>query len=283
FQSNKQMLAFLLCNCYTVGRKYFADGRAEFLNGLLLQIFRGYRPPTTRKGQKDVVQLYSHRTMHSVMSLGRALLDLSGTMQIVFKNLQRKGDMMDKILFLNACVRPESRTYILAKQILAKMSGLVEEVNLEQAGILPLNWATLQERDAYVRSNDFSAPIFQYARQFVAADTIVIAAPYWDLSFPSTIKIYLEAVTVCGLSFAYTDAGAPKGLCKAKKLIYVTTAGGSISTYNLGYDYIKTLAHTFYEIPTILCYTAENLDIEGADVDAIMRQAIDAIATEESI
>lgn len=191
--------------------------------------------------------------------------------------------MMNKILFLNACVRPESRTYILAKQVIAKMSGLVEEVNLEQAGILPLNWATLQERDAYVYNKDFSAPMFQYARQFVDADTIVIAAPYWDLSFPSTIKIYFEAVTVCGLSFAYTNTGNPKSLCKAKKLIYVTTAGGTISKHNFGYDYIKTLAHTLYEIPDILCYTAENLDIKGADVDKIMRQAIDAIATDEHI
>ncbi|MEG0614175.1 MAG: NAD(P)H-dependent oxidoreductase [Oscillospiraceae bacterium] len=190
---------------------------------------------------------------------------------------------MNKILFLNACVRPESRTYILAKQVIAKMSGVVEEVNLEQAGILPLNWETLQERDTYVSNNDFSAPIFQYAKQFVDADTIVIAAPYWDLSFPSTIKIYFEAVNVCGLSFEYTNSGKPKGICKAKKLIYVTTAGGTISKNNLGYDYIKTLAHTFYGIPDILYYSAENLDIKGADTDKIMKQAIDAIAADEHI
>ena len=163
------------------------------------------------------------------------------------------------------------------------MSGLVEEVNLEQAGILPLNWATLQERDLYTRNKDFSAPIFKYARQFVNADVIVIAAPYWDLSFPSTIKIYFEAVTVCGLSFEYTNTGNPKSLCKAKKLIYVTTAGGAISENNLGYGYIKTLAHTFFEIPDVLCYTAENLDVYGADVDKIMTQAIDTIKADERI
>lgn len=190
---------------------------------------------------------------------------------------------MNKILFLNACVRPESRTYILAKQVTDKLEGLVEEVNLEQAGILPLNWATLQERDAYILNKDFSSPLFKYAKQFVDADAIVIAAPYWDLSFPAVIKIYFEAVTVCGLSFEYTNTGKPKGLCKAKKLIYATTSGGAISEYNLGFDYIKSLARIFYEIPEVLCYTAENLDIVGADVDKIMMQAIDMIRADERI
>ena len=190
---------------------------------------------------------------------------------------------MKKILFINSCVRPHSRTYLLAKQVITKMSGLVEEVNLEQAGILPLTWKTLQERDAYVHNNDFSSPIFRYAKQFADADEIVIAAPYWDLSFPSTIKIYFEAVTVCGLSFDYTNEGTTKGLCRAKKLVYVTTAGGPISDCNFGYDYVQSLAHILYGIPNILCCAAENLDINGADVDMIMMQAIDRIKKDERI
>lgn len=184
---------------------------------------------------------------------------------------------MKNILFINACVRPESRTLILAKQVLAKMEGNIEEVNLERAEIMPLNWKTLQERDAYVHNRDFSAPMFQYAKQFVEADEIVIAAPYWDLTFPATVRIYFEAVTVCELSFRYTAQGSPEGLCRAKRIVYVTTAGGSISHYNLGYDYIKALAQTFYGIPTMICYKAENLDIVGADVNKIMRNAINEI------
>lgn len=39
---------------------------------------------------------------------------------------------MGKILFVNACVRPESRTMILAKHVLSKLDGVIEEVNLER-------------------------------------------------------------------------------------------------------------------------------------------------------
>lgn len=192
---------------------------------------------------------------------------------------------MEKILFVNACVRPNSRTYILAKQLLSLIESppkeqamdsvvrTIEEVNLQQAALMPLDWERLQERDAYIQKKEFTAPIFQYARQFVEADEIVIAAPYWDLSFPSTLRIYFEAVTVTGLSFQYTPSGSTKGLCKAKRICYVTTAGGSIADYNLGYDYVKALAETFYGIPKVVCYQAQNLDVAGADVEKIMKEA----------
>lgn len=184
---------------------------------------------------------------------------------------------MKKILFVNACVRPESRTYRLASQILDQMEGTVEELNLEKAGIAPLDLAGLQERDRHIQNKDFTAPMFQYAKQFALADTIVLGAPYWDLSFPSTVRIYLEAITVNGLTFKYTPEGCPVGLCKAKKLIYVTTAGGAIGDLNLGCDYVKALDDTFYGIAETICCKAENLDIIGADVEMIMEKAIDEI------
>ena len=39
------------------------------------------------------------------------------------------------------------------------------------------------------------------------ADTVVIAAPFWDLSFPAILKKYIEAVTVAGITFRYSDQG----------------------------------------------------------------------------
>ncbi len=181
---------------------------------------------------------------------------------------------MKKILFINACVRPGSRTLFLAEHVLSKLDGLVEELNLEAEDIAPLNSKALAERDRLCAAGDFSAPMLKYANQFAAADEIVIAAPYWDLAFPSTVRIYLEAVTVCGLTFKYAADGTIEGLCHAKRLHYVTTAGGTIGQYNLGYDYVSALCGMFYAIPEVLCYKAENLDIIGSDVKAIMERAV---------
>lgn len=184
---------------------------------------------------------------------------------------------MKKILFVNACVRPDSRTYRIAKELLNKLNGTVEEVNLSNENIQPLNWESLQKRDEYISLGDFSSPIFKYAKQFADADEIVIAAPYWDLSFPSIVKIYLEAITVTGITFKYTSEGIPVGLCKAKRIFYVTTAGGAIGNSNWGLEYIKSLAENFYGIDQTIYFKAENLDIIGNDPDEIVGREIDKI------
>lgn len=180
---------------------------------------------------------------------------------------------MNRVLFVNGCVREESRTERLARKLLEQLSGEVEEVVLETEGIQPLNRDTLRERSNCIENGAMGAVILRYARQFAQADEIVIAAPYWDLSFPAIVKNYLEAVTVNGITFCYTEEGYPSGLCKAKKLYYVTTAGGPILQWNMGYDYIKALSKLYYGIEETVCLTAENLDIVGADVEQIMVQA----------
>lgn len=180
---------------------------------------------------------------------------------------------MEHILFVNACMRPASRTLELARHVLTKLDGEVTELSLYNENIPPLDMPLLQARETAVRSGDRAADALRYAVQFAAADTVVVAAPYWDLLFPAAVRTYFEAVTVSGVAFRYTPEGVPQGLCKAKRLIYVTTAGGPIGAYNLGFDYVKSLAKLYYGIPETTCFTAEFLDIIGADVPAIMDAA----------
>ena len=179
---------------------------------------------------------------------------------------------MEKILFVNACVRPNSRTLDLAKHVIERLSGNVEEVNLYDQELLPLALKEMELRDKSAKNKDFSSEIFSLPKQFAKADVIVIAAPYWDLTFPAVVKNYFEKITVNGLTFAYGKNGIPYGLCNAKSLIYVTTSGGPI-TYNFGYDYIATLAKCFYGINKVQCVTAQGLDVYGADVTKIMETA----------
>ncbi|MGM9613828.1 MAG: NAD(P)H-dependent oxidoreductase, partial [Butyricicoccus sp.] len=183
------------------------------------------------------------------------------------------GMFMHRILFVNACPRPHSRTLALARSLLERTPGTVEEVRLFDEQLSSLDWAALQARDAAVQAGDYSGDLFRFARQFAAADQIVIAAPYWDLLFPAVLRTYLEAVTVTGLTFRYTSAGIPEGLCRAKWLVYVTTAGGPVEDRNYGFAYVKALAQTFYGIPNIRCLSAEGLDIVGADANALLEQA----------
>lgn len=184
---------------------------------------------------------------------------------------------MNKILFINACVRKQSRTRKLADCVLKRLEGEIIERNLEKEQLKALNAELLEKRERLIREQKMSDEMFRYAWEFAEADVIVIAAPYWDLAFPALLKIYLEQITVCGITFHY-EAGIPQGLCHAKKLIYVTTAGGPIY-FNFGFDYVKTLAEQFYGIKDVLLFKGENLDVDGSDVSEILEEAKKKIET----
>lgn len=173
-------------------------------------------------------------------------------------------------LFINCCPRDSSRTERLAKKLLEKL-GEYDEVNPEKEGLVPMSKERLNYRTELLQKGDLSDDIFKYAKQFAAADTIVIAAPFWDLSFPSVLKIYIENIYVTGIVSKYDSDGTPKGLCKAKKLYYVTTAGGPYDG-RFSFDYLKELAESFFGIGETVLIKAEMLDIIGNDAEKILAE-----------
>ena len=177
------------------------------------------------------------------------------------------------IIFVNACVRKQSRTLILAKRLLETLHEEVKEVQLEKVDFPVVNEEFIELRDRLEKAGKYDDPMFSLGRDFANADTIVIAAPYYDLSFPAMLKQYFEQINVLGLTFTYSKSGTPQGLCKAKNLYYVTTAGGFILSEEFGFGYVKALATNFYGIKNIHQIKAEGLDIIGADVEAILNEA----------
>lgn len=181
--------------------------------------------------------------------------------------------MNERILFIDAAVREQSRTRRLAKHLLSKLDGEIETLSLPRTKIPELDAQTLEKRSYLSAREQFDDELFDCAKQFLQADIIVISAPFWDNSFPAVLKKYIEAITVNNLTFRYTPEGIPQGLCRAKKLYYVTTAGGAIYNDAFGYGYIKEMATGMYGIKETQMFSAQGLDIVGADEEKIMRNA----------
>ena len=144
------------------------------------------------------------------------------------------------VLYINACVRAGSRTKIIADGLITKLSGPVTELRLENIDFPKVDEAFLLKRDRLIAEHKFNDPMFDLAGQFAEADTIVIAAPFWDLSFPAALKQYIELINVTGITFEYTNEGIPRGLCAAKRLYYVTTAGGEFFPEDYGRRWRRT-------------------------------------------
>ena len=168
---------------------------------------------------------------------------------------------MKKILFVNGCIRENSRTEALARAYLARQAACtVEEIRLEGLDIRPFDYEMLQARDRASAGGDFSGGMFSLARQFADADQVVIAAPYWDCLFPSKLKVYLEHVSVNGVTFAYGPEGRPEKRCRAESLVYITTAGGFLQKPSSVEYFIREYCGLLC-IEDVRFYAAEGLDV----------------------
>jgi FMN-dependent NADH-azoreductase len=61
-----------------------------------------------------------------------------------------------------------------------------------------------------------------------AADVIVLTAPMYNFSIPSTLKAWIDHITRAGRTFSYGAAGV-EGLLKGRKVFIITGRGGIYS------------------------------------------------------
>lgn len=185
---------------------------------------------------------------------------------------------MKKILYVDSCVnRDTSRTERLAQALLERLDGHeveIETLVLEDEAMELLDSDMTELRMRLSKEGDFSHPVFDYAKQFAAVDEVVIAAPYWDFSFPALLKVYLELLCAQGVTFNYSPEGIPTGMCNAKRAFYVTTVGGYSGEWDYGFDQVKAILQLYFGIKDVRCFRAEGLDIITNDPDAIMDEAI---------
>ncbi len=178
------------------------------------------------------------------------------------------------VLFIDACVRQSSRTLELSRRLLSHLShGQIVERRLADFDFPKVDETYLEKRDVLIEAHKLNDTMFALANEFASADEIVIAAPYWDISFPAALKQYFELINVIGITFRYTETGQPKGLCKAKRLFYVSTSGGDYCPEEFGFGYVDALCKGFYGIPETNLFMARGLDIVGRDVNAILEGA----------
>ena len=181
--------------------------------------------------------------------------------------------MGKSVLFINACVRVGSRTKRLADAFLERYSD-IDELRLWEVDFPVVDEAYLSKRDSLIFSGQFDDPFLALAKQFASAEEIVIAAPFWDLSFPASLKQYIEVINAIGVTFTYSEEGLPVGLCKADKLTFITTSGGEYFPEEYGFGYINALCNNFYGIKDVELISVNGLDIVGVDSDALIEEKV---------
>lgn len=143
----------------------------------------------------------------------------------------------------------------------------IERLRLYDMPLKPLLLEELEKRDALLLEKKYDDPFFDLARQARDADRIVFAAPFWDMSFPSLLKVYIERICASGITFSSTAEGGLQGLCKADKFVYISSCGGYVRGENEGARYIRCVGQKLLGVKE-----TEEFIIDGLDVDPSQRE-----------
>ena len=171
---------------------------------------------------------------------------------------------MNKLIIIDSCMREESRTRVIldaAKEVLSARYD-IENIDVNALALPPVSPEVLEEITSGVVPEETVA----IARKIASADRIVIAAPFWDMSFPAVLKAFFENMSLYNVTF--TDDGSTcTGLCKCQKVLYITTRGMDIPTGDFrdqGSSYLQALS-SLWGLGEVITVAAWNLDYMPAE------------------
>ncbi len=135
---------------------------------------------------------------------------------------------MKKLLYIDACIRNNtSRTKKIATPIIEKLKT---KYDVETLCLNEMNLFVVKEEELKKRlKGEISNEVLKWANQVKNADRIVIAAPFWDMSIPASLKVFFELVSIIDVTFKSNNVTC-YGNCKCEKLLYITTRGMNIET-----------------------------------------------------
>ncbi|MEL7598183.1 MAG: NAD(P)H-dependent oxidoreductase [Clostridiaceae bacterium] len=196
---------------------------------------------------------------------------------------------MKKLLYIPVNSKPEEMSTSktvgreFVNRFLAKNSDyIVEELDLYNEDIPEVNHVIFKSRAETVSGAEYDAlsesdkravdRVNALCNQFLSADTYVIAAPMWSVSFPSRLKRYVDCI-ILNNKVIKISSEEVKGLLndKERNMIYIQSSGGVYpklfgGKFNHGVDY-------FHDIFKFLGMNKfEKILVEGVDMQDVGRE-----------
>lgn len=147
----------------------------------------------------------------------------------------------------------------------------LEEVHLQsfftpQEQLTPELTAAVQHSDAAIA-------------ELLEADIVVIGAPMYNFSIPSTLKSWIDHIARAGKTFSYSENG-PVGLIKGKKIYLAITSGGvytegPMQQFDFTERYLRAVL-SFMGMTDVTVIRAEGLSMPNLK-DTAMEKAIEGI------
>lgn len=113
----------------------------------------------------------------------------------------------------------------------------------------------------------------ELTHELLNSDIVVVTAPMWNFSAPSSFKAWVDHISRAGLTFAFTADGY-KGLLKTKKVFVVLSSGGIYSQGPMkAYDFLAPYFKTLFGFLGV--HNVEIITVEGTNMPEHSGKAIE--------
>ncbi|MCY6483038.1 NAD(P)H-dependent oxidoreductase [Clostridium aestuarii] len=196
---------------------------------------------------------------------------------------------MKKLLYIPVNSKPEemSTSKMVGREFVNRFIAknqdyVVEELDLYNEDIPEINHRIFKCRAETVSGAEYDAlsendkravdRINQLCDQFLSADTYVIAAPMWSVSFPSRLKRYIDCI-ILNNKVIKISKDEVKGLLddKERDMVYIQSSGGVYpkflgGKFNHGVDYF----HDIFKFLGVNKF--EKILVQGVDMQDVGRE-----------
>lgn len=163
-------------------------------------------------------------------------------------------------------------------------NNTLQEVNLTQLEIPHLNSDTLKsfftpEDQLSTEGKEFIKYSNEAVKQLLDADIIVIGAPLYNFTIPTTLQNWINHITRAGITFGYGENG-PVGKVNGKQ-VYVAMSSGGVYSEGPGKanDFVSPYLKAFLGLlgmTDVKVFRAEGVKIPGIQ-DFALQKGIESI------
>ena len=160
------------------------------------------------------------------------------------------------IAVIDSTIRKESRTREIMNNVLNHFKDDIDFkiYNINEYELIPTNMSNFDQKG----SEEF---FFELSKEIASMDGMIIAAPFWDMTYPALLKVFLEKLSIPNVMFL-DGTKEVVGLSNNKFMLFLTTRGLNIETYSK-YDgaspSLKALCE-LWGIKHFACVGAHNMD-----------------------
>lgn len=133
-----------------------------------------------------------------------------------------------RVLVLYAHPNPESYGAALHQAVVASLREAGHEVDV--CDLYAEGFDPVLSREGRVGYHDLAGntlPVAGYVARLQAAQALVLCFPVWNFGYPAILKGFFDRVFLPGVSFKMVDGKVAPNLWTIRKLVAVTTYGGS--------------------------------------------------------